>query len=89
MPTTADQADFLTVQELARYLRVSLRTAYQLVYDGAVPSVKVASVWRIPRAELDAQLGRRSPEMRTPGLTGHEEGVRGDTRHEAYTRRAT
>jgi nitrogen PTS system EIIA component len=61
MPTEAEQPDFLTVRELARYLRVSLRTAYQLVYDGAVPSVKVASVWRIPRADLDEQLTKRHP----------------------------
>lgn len=71
MPTTAEQPDFLTVRELADYLRVSLRTAYQLVYDGAVPSVRVASVWRIPRAELDAQLGR-SPEMREAGFPASE-----------------
>ena len=78
MPTTTEQPDFLTVRELARYLRVSLRTAYQLVYDGAVPSVKVATVWRIPRAELDAQLGR-TPERRSPGLAG-QVGEREDVR---------
>jgi excisionase family DNA binding protein len=63
---STDRPEFLTVNELADYLRVSLRTAYQLVYDGDVPAVKVASVWRIPRVELDAQLGRRSAATRSP-----------------------
>jgi excisionase family DNA binding protein len=70
--------EFLTLRELASLLRVSRTTAYELARAGAVPAVKVGGVWRIPRAELDAQLGRRPPEMRTPGLTGHEKGVRGD-----------
>jgi len=56
MSSAAEQPDFITVKELASYLRVSLRTAYQLVYDGAVPATRVATVWRIPLAELDAQL---------------------------------
>jgi excisionase family DNA binding protein len=62
MPTTAGWPHFLTVNELAAYLRVSLRTAYKLVRDGDVPAVKVRDVWRVPRAELDAQLVRRNPE---------------------------
>ena len=68
MTTTAERPELLTLRELAEYLRVSPRTAYQLCYDGAVPAVKVGGVWRIPRAELDAQLGRRSPEMREAGF---------------------
>jgi Helix-turn-helix domain len=59
-----------------------MRTAYQLCYDGAVPAVKVGGVWRIPRAELDAQLGR-TPEMRAPGLAGRK-GAREDV-HGKFT----
>jgi excisionase family DNA binding protein len=47
---------FLTVRELADYLRVSRRKAYELVAAGEVPSFRVGSSLRIPRAELDAQL---------------------------------
>jgi excisionase family DNA binding protein len=60
METTAERPELLTLRELAAYLRVSIRTAYQLCYDGAVPAVKVGGSWRIPRAELDAQLGRQT-----------------------------
>jgi excisionase family DNA binding protein len=44
---------FLTVAELADYLRVSPRTAYQLVTDGDVPTVRVGGQWRIPVDELE------------------------------------
>jgi excisionase family DNA binding protein len=47
---------FLTVSELARFLRVSRTTAYQLVWSGQVPRARVGGQWRIPRAELERQL---------------------------------
>ena len=51
----------LTLRELALYLRVSTRTAYQLVSDGDVPAVKIGGQWRVPRAELEHRLAV-SPE---------------------------
>lgn len=48
--------EFLTVRELGEYLRVSRRTAYQLIYDGDVPHVRVGGSIRIPRGELVRQL---------------------------------
>jgi putative molybdopterin biosynthesis protein len=51
-----DQRHFMTVRELAAYLRVSRRKAYELVANGEVPSVRIGSALRIPRAELDRQL---------------------------------
>lgn len=79
MPATAERPELLTLGELSEYLRVSRRTAWQLVNDGALPAVKVGGQWRIPRAELDAQLGRSPHGKRTPGLAGRK-GVRGDER---------
>ena len=56
MTATTERPDLLTVRELADYLRVSLRTAYQLVTDGEVQALKVGGQWRIPRAALDSRL---------------------------------
>lgn len=53
---STDERRFLTVRELADFYRVSLKTAYQRVADGSVPSVRVGGQIRIPRAELDQQL---------------------------------
>jgi excisionase family DNA binding protein len=52
--TTAEH--FLTIRELAAYLRVSRTTAYELVRNGEVPSVRVGGQFRIPRVELDRRL---------------------------------
>jgi len=60
MSTTAERPEFLSVRELARYLGVSLRTAYQLVSDGAVPAVRVGGQYRIRRTELDKQLAEQT-----------------------------
>jgi excisionase family DNA binding protein len=54
--TTTTKPQLLTLQELADYLRVSMRTAYQLAAEGKVPAVKVGGQWRIPRAALEGQL---------------------------------
>jgi excisionase family DNA binding protein len=55
MFTTAEAA-YLSVLELARHLGISRHTAYMLVREGAVPSVRVGGQYRIPRAELKRQL---------------------------------
>ena len=52
--TTEEQ--FLTVLELAAFLRISRKTAYLLVQSGRLPSVRVGSSYRIPRAALEQWL---------------------------------
>ena len=54
--STTEQRRFLTVDELADYLRVSRSMAYKLVQGGNVPRVRVGGQWRIPRTELERQL---------------------------------
>jgi excisionase family DNA binding protein len=51
-----EQRHFLTVDELADFLRVSRTTAYDLVTRGAVPRVRVGGQWRIPRTELEQHI---------------------------------
>ena len=52
--TTEEQ--FLTVLELATFLRISRKTAYLLVQTGRLPSVRVGSSYRIPRTALEQWL---------------------------------
>jgi len=56
MATTEQRPEILTLRELAQYLRVSMRTAYQLAADGDVPAVKVGGQWRISRAGLEKRF---------------------------------
>ena len=64
--TILSELQFLTVRELAGYLRVSRTKAYQLVWSGEVPSVRVGGQIRIPRDALEARLAARSAQEPTP-----------------------
>ncbi len=41
--------EMITVKEIAKYLRVSLPSAYKLVNSGAIPHVRVGCRYIIPR----------------------------------------
>lgn len=60
MSTTTVEAAYLSVLQLARYLGVSRHTAYALVREGAIPSVRVGGQYRIPRSELERQLAAQT-----------------------------
>ena len=71
MTTTPEIPALLTIPEVARLLRISVRQAYRLAELGEFPSVRVgqASV-RVDADELAAYIERRresSQEMREPG----------------------
>lgn len=50
----------LTVEEVARYLKIGKRTVYRLLNEGAIPAFKVGGSWRFSQHELDAWIRRRS-----------------------------
>lgn len=56
MSTTQERPRFLTVPELAAYLRVSRTHAYRLVKEGRVPTLRVGGSWRIPVDELERRI---------------------------------
>lgn len=52
--------DWRTVEEVAEALRLSTKTVYRMVADGAFPNaVKHGRDLRIPRADVDAYLASR------------------------------
>ena len=44
---------YLTVQELAELLKISLTTAYAMVHSGQVRSIRIGAQYRIPAAALE------------------------------------
>jgi excisionase family DNA binding protein len=71
---TTTQPELLTVRELGEYMRISRRTAYEWVYTGRVPHVRVGSTIRIPRAELERQLGLKTREPGFDRAQGSRDG---------------
>lgn len=50
----------MTVEEVAAYLQISLRSVYNLAAAGEIPAVKIAGQWRFYRPELERWLSRLS-----------------------------
>ncbi|MFV1996940.1 MAG: helix-turn-helix domain-containing protein [Acidiferrobacterales bacterium] len=58
---------WLTLDELAGYLKLSHSKLYRMAQDGEVPASKVASQWRFDRQEIDAWMKSQRPGTDSPG----------------------
>ncbi len=59
---SAMQDDILSVDELAKYLKLKPVTLYKLLRQGKVPGFKVGGTWRFRRATIDEWIERRELE---------------------------
>jgi excisionase family DNA binding protein len=57
---------FLTLEDVATYLNVSVPQAYALVRSGDLPAIKIGGrgVWRVDRGQLDDFIKRKHQETR-------------------------
>ena len=51
--------DILTIEEVAKYLRVSERTVYDWAQKGEVPAGKIGTVWRFKKTEIEQWVNDR------------------------------
>lgn len=51
--------DILTIEEVAKYLRVSERTVYDWAQKGEIPSGKIGTVWRFKKTEIERWVNER------------------------------
>jgi PTS system nitrogen regulatory IIA component len=59
--------DILTIEEVAKYLRVSERTVYDWAQKGEIPAGKIGTVWRFKREEIERWVNERlSTKSRAP-----------------------
>ena len=49
----------LTIDQLAKYLKLSKSTLYHLARRGEVPGQKIGRHWRFHKAAIDSWLGNR------------------------------
>jgi PTS system nitrogen regulatory IIA component len=49
----------LTIEEVAKYLRVSERTVYDWAQKGEIPSGKIGTVWRFKKSEIEQWVNNR------------------------------
>ena len=53
------QDDILTIEEVAKYLRVSDRTVYDWAQKGEIPAGKIGTVWRFKKSEVENWVNAR------------------------------
>jgi len=51
--------DILTIEEVAKYLRVSERTVYDWAQKGEIPAGKIGTVWRFKKDEIEKWVNER------------------------------
>jgi PTS system nitrogen regulatory IIA component len=57
----------LTIEEVAKYLRVSERTVYDWAQRGEIPSGKIGTVWRFKKADIENWVNERLSPGRFSG----------------------
>ncbi|MDR3334230.1 MAG: PTS sugar transporter subunit IIA [Treponema sp.] len=53
------EGDILTIEEVAKYLRVSERTVYDWAQKGEIPAGKIGTVWRFKQSEIEKWVNDR------------------------------
>ena len=53
------EESILTIEEVARYLRVSERTVYDWAQKGEIPAGKIGTVWRFRKSEVEQWVNSR------------------------------
>jgi len=51
--------DILTIEEVAKYLRVSDRTVYDWAQKGEIPAGKIGTVWRFKKSEIENWVNQK------------------------------
>lgn len=57
---------FLTLEDVATYLSVSVQQVYSLVRNGDLPAIKIGGrgVWRVDKGQLESYVERLHKETR-------------------------
>ena len=63
--------DILTIEEVAKYLRVSERTVYDWAQKGEIPAGKIGTVWRFKKTEIENWVNERLSSSQKPAEPSH------------------
>ena len=58
-------SEILTIEEVARYLRVSERTVYEWAQKGEIPAGKIGTVWRFKKDDIESWIDERLASSKT------------------------
>ena len=52
--------EIMTIKQVAEYLKVSPRSIYKLVKDGAIPTFRIMNMWRFERIKIDHWINEKN-----------------------------
>lgn len=64
--------NIMTIKQVAEYLKISPRTVYKLVKEGAIPSFKIMNMWRFEQSKIDQWIQEKSDINNFNGNGGKE-----------------
>ena len=56
-----DRTKWLTIEELAEYLKMGRTKLYSMAQEGDIPASKIGNQWRFDREEIDQWMKRQRP----------------------------
>lgn len=56
-----DRTKWLTIEELAEYLKMGRTKLYRMAQEGEIPASKVGNQWRFDREEIDQWMKNQRP----------------------------
>ena len=65
-------SEILTIEEVARYLRVSERTVYEWAQKGEIPAGKIGTVWRFQKDDIESWVDERLASSKTSVSKQHK-----------------
>jgi len=64
------EEEILTIDEVAKYLRVSERTVYDWAQKGEIPAGKIGTVWRFKKSDIEQWVNSRLSGAQKTGYMG-------------------
>ena len=55
--------EILTIQEIANFLKIKEKTAYDLAAKGKLPGFKVGGSWRFRRSDIETWIDAKTPKV--------------------------
>jgi excisionase family DNA binding protein len=49
----------MTLDEVAKYLRIHKSTVYRMTKEGKIPAIKIGNQWRFKKNKIDEWLGKQ------------------------------
>lgn len=71
-------AELMTLKEVARYLRLSGQTLYNMVEQGRIPVLRAGNRWRFRKSEVDEWMRTRAASAQKRSVVPRRKGPHPD-----------